>query len=215
MVSDTQSGISWRAAAIVTAGFLAYSNSLYGPFVFDDLLSIVENPSIRQWWQFSAVLFPERELPVAGRPLVNLSFALNYAVGGLEVFGYHLVNVALHLTCALLVFGLVRRTLEMPNVNATLGRQSANLACAAALLWALHPLNTEAVNYVTQRTELMMACFYLLTLYASVRAWRHVHARGWQAVAIASCAAGMACKESMATAPLIVVVYDASFCSVR
>ncbi|HEY6360493.1 MAG TPA: tetratricopeptide repeat protein [Vicinamibacterales bacterium] len=226
MVSDARSGFSWRAAVIVSAGFLAYSNSLSGPFVFDDQLSIVENPSIRRWWPLSTVLFPERELPVAGRPLVNLSFALNYAGGGLEVFGYHLVNVTLHLMCALLVFGLVRRTLEMPIVNATFPRQSTNLAFAAALLWTLHPLTTEAVNYVTQRTELMMAFCYLLTLYASARAWQHVHPHRtstplsasragvegrWQAAAIASCAAGMACKESMATAPLIVVVHDAVF----
>ena len=138
--------------------------------------------------------------------------------------------------CALLVFGLVRRTLELPIASGTAaklrlkppgpGRQSTNLAFAAALLWTLHPLTTEAVDYVTQRTEIMMALFYLLTLYASVRAWRHLRLdrpstlrrapraaveRRWQAVAILSCAAGMACKESMATAPLMVVVYDSIF----
>ena len=220
MLADAGPRVAWLAAAIVAAGFLAYANGLSGPFVFDDQLSIVENPSIRRWWQPSAVLFPERELPVAGRPLVNLSFALNYAVGGLNVFGYHLVNVAFHLLCALLVFGLVRRTLRLASLAqggpvrlAPLaeGEQLTNIAFAAALLWTLHPLTTEAVNYVTQRTELMMAFFYLLTLYASARAWRDAHARRWQTVAIASCAAGMACKESMVTAPLMVVLYDAIF----
>jgi tetratricopeptide (TPR) repeat protein len=226
VVTEAPSAIYWRAVAIVIAGFLAYANSLSGPFVFDDRLAIVENPSIRRWWDPGVVLFPERELPVAGRPLVNLSFALNYAAGGLAVFGYHLVNVALHLACALLVFGLVRRTLDLPIATGIVGGRSTNLAFAAALLWALHPLTTEAVNYVTQRTEGMMALFYLLTLYASVRASHHLHAdrastlrrthgasagRRWQAVAILSCAAGMACKESMATAPLIAVLYDAVF----
>ena len=209
--AGARSGAWWRPAAIVIAGLLVYSNSLSGPFVFDDELSIVENPSIRRWSQPGTVLLPERELPVAGRPLVNLSFALNYAVDGLEVFGYHLVNVALHLSCALLVFGLVRRTLERPGLSATFGRQSANLAFAAALLWTLHPLATEAVNYVTQRTEVMMAFFFLLTLYASARAWHHAHPYRWQAVSIVSCAAGMACKESMVTAPLVVVLYDGVF----
>ena len=211
VVAEPQPAVAWLAIAIVTAGFLTYANSLAGPFVFDDQLSIVENASIRRWWQPGIVLFPERELPVAGRPLVNFSFALNYAVGGLDVFGYHLVNIALHLMCALLVFGLVRRTLQMPIVNASLRQQSMNVAFAVALLWTLHPLTTEAVNYVTQRTELMMAFFYLLTLYASSRAWRHRAPRRWHAVAIASCAAGMACKESMVTAPVMVVVYDAIF----
>ena len=210
-VADAEPAAAWLAVALVTAGFLAYANSLSGPFVFDDQLSIVENASIRRWWQPSAVLFPERELPVAGRPLVNLTFALNYAAGGLSVFGYHVVNVALHLVCSLLVFGLVRRTLHLPRVNASVGPHASSIAFAAALLWTVHPLTTEAVNYVTQRTELMMALFYLLTLYASSRAWQDAHPVRWHALAVASCAAGMACKESMVTAPVMVVIYDVIF----
>src|SRR5436190_11697462 len=76
---------SWAfGAAIACAGLLVYSNSLKGPFVFDDLLAIVDNQSVRDWLRLGDVLFPERELPTAGRPLVNLSFALNYAAGGLN-----------------------------------------------------------------------------------------------------------------------------------
>lgn len=209
---DSARGIWWRAGLLVLAGLLAYSNSLSGPFIFDDHVSIVENPQIRELWRRS-VLFPERELPTAGRPLVNLSFALNYATGGLDVFGYHLVNIALHLFCGLLIFGIIRRTLELPRLSERWHKWSTDLGFAAALLWILHPLNTEAVNYLTQRTEVMMAVFYLLTLYASIRAWRPPSAvdRRWQAVAVASCAAGMACKESMVTAPLMVVLYDGIF----
>src|SRR5437762_4468411 len=90
---DPVTGLRWRAIVIVLAGLAAYWNSVSGPFVFDDLLSIVENPHIRQWWRLGSVLFPQRELPIAGRPLVNFSFALNYAIGGLEVTGYHLGNI--------------------------------------------------------------------------------------------------------------------------
>jgi tetratricopeptide (TPR) repeat protein len=196
---------------IVIAGCLAYSNSFSGPFVFDDTLSIVENLQIRRWWRLGSVLFPDRELPVAGRPLVNASFAINYTTGGLRVSGYHAVNVGFHLLCALLIFGVVRRTLELPGLKQRFGPRSTDLAFCVALLWALHPLNTEAVNYVTQRTELMMGLFYLLTLYAGLRAWQSARARPWQAIAVASCAAGMACKESMVTAPLMVVLYDGVF----
>jgi tetratricopeptide (TPR) repeat protein len=210
-MSETPGGIRWRATAIGIAGCLAYSNSLSGPFVFDDTLSIVENLQIRQWWRLRSVLFPDRELPVAGRPLVNASFAINYAIGGLGVAGYHAVNVGCHLLCALLVFGVVRRTLELPGPKPRFGPWSRDLAFGVALLWALHPLNTEAVDYVTQRTELMMGLFYLLTLYAGLRAWQSARARPWQAIAVASCAAGMACKESMVTAPLLVVLYDGVF----
>src|SRR6202158_1773882 len=211
VMTNTPTGIRWRAAVIVIAGSLAYSNSLSGPFVFDDTLSILENMQIQQWWRLGSVLFPDRELPVAGRPLVNASFAINYAIGGLDTSGYHAVNVGFHLLCALLVFGVVRRTLELPSLKKRFGPWSADLAFCVALLWTLHPLNTEAVTYVTQRTELMMGLFYLLTLYAGLRAWQSAGARRWQAIAVASCAAGMACKESMVTAPLMVVLYDGIF----
>ena len=200
----------WRAVIMGLAGVLAYANSLSGPFIFDDQLSIVENQQIREWWQLGTVLFPEHEQATAGRPLVNLSFALNYALGGLNVGGYHIVNLAFHLMSGLLVFGIVRRTLELPRLRDRFGGTGLNLGFAAALLWTLHPLNTEAVNYLTQRTELMMALFYLLTLYAAIRA-SHSRAHTWGAIAVLACAAGMACKESMVTAPVVVVLYDAIF----
>jgi tetratricopeptide (TPR) repeat protein len=203
-------GIRWRAAIILLAGFLAYANSFSGPFVLDDRVSIVENVQIRDLWRLGSVLFPRRELPTAGRPLVNLSFAVNYALGGLNVAGYHVVNLAFHLLCGLLVFGIVRRTLELPALKGRFGGAALNLGFAVALLWTLHPLNTEAVVYLTQRTELMMALFYLLTLYASIRALSS-NASTWRAIAVLSCGAGMLCKESMVTAPVVVVLYDAVF----
>ena len=210
-LSARSSGIWWRAGLIAVAGALAYSNSLSGPFVYDDQLSIVENRYIRQLSSPTRVLFPERELPVAGRPLVNVSFAINYAMGGLEVRGYHFWNVATHILCALLLFGVVRRTLNLPSLQSRFAGTSTDLAFAAAIIWMLHPLNTEAVDYLTQRTELMMGLFYLGTLYAALRAYASRRAALWQTASVLSCALGMACKESMATAPLMVVAYDAIF----
>src|SRR5258706_14062965 len=95
-----------RAVLLVSIGALTYWNSLAGPFIFDDSLSIVSNPRIRDW-RALAVLFPQRGSPVAGRPLVNLSFAINYSIGGLNVFPYHVANVGLHFCCTLLRFGVV------------------------------------------------------------------------------------------------------------
>ncbi len=105
-----------RAAIVIVAGLLAYSNSFSGPFIFDDEITIVENSQIRDLTHLT-VLSAEREVPTAGRPLVNLSFALNYAVGGLNVTGYHAVNLALHLLCALLLFGLVHRIVTMSHAG--------------------------------------------------------------------------------------------------
>jgi hypothetical protein len=209
--STASVGLWWRAGLVAFACLLTYWNSFSGPFVLDDVGSIVENRHIREWWRLGSLLMPERELPVAGRPLVNVSFAINYALGGLDVRGYHAWSVAVHLGCALLVFGVVRRTLRLGGLDAWLGGRSLDLAFAVALLWALHPLNTEAVDYVTQRTETMMGLFYLLTMYASIRAAASASWKGWPIVAVTSCVAGMACKESMVTAPAMVVLYDRVF----
>ena len=192
--------LTWRAAVIVLAVIVTYANSLAGPFLFDDENSIVGNASIRD---IDTSLSPPRDTPVAGRPLVNLTFALNYQAGGLDVRGYHVVNIAIHAAAALVLFGIVRRTFLLPRTADRFGTSAANLATAAALIWAVHPLQTEAVNYLSERTESLMGLLYLLTLYFSVR--------GFRVAAIVSCAAGMACKESMATAPLAVVLYDRVF----
>jgi Flp pilus assembly protein TadD len=200
----------WRLAIVVLAGVLAYSNSLAGPFIFDDTASVVENASIRDW-RPSTALVPQREVPTAGRPIVNVSLAINYALGGLDVRGYHVWNIAVHLLCGVLVFACVRRTLAWPPVPDWWRQRALDVAFAVALVWTLHPLNTEVVDYVTERTESMMAAFYLLTIYASARAIDSRRRQIWQAAASVSCALGMACKESMVTAPLVVVLYDAVF----
>jgi protein O-mannosyl-transferase len=190
-----------RAAVLVLlAGILAYSNSFAGPFVFDDRGTIVDNETIEDLGRRRVFLAPH-ETPTAGRPAVNLSFALNYAWGGREVAGYHAVNLAVHLLCGLAILGIARRTLR-----------SEGAAVATALLWTLHPLNTEAVDYLTQRTESLMALFYFLTLYCAIRAHGVKKRRGrWQVAAVAACALGMASKESMVTAPIAVLLYDRVF----
>src|SRR5204863_6628721 len=93
-------GMWWRAAIILIAGSLVYLNSVSNPFVFDDSESIVDNEHIRHLWDVASLLLPERETPLAGRPVVNVSFAINYAMGALNVAGYHIVNIAVHVLCA-------------------------------------------------------------------------------------------------------------------
>jgi len=213
-IAATGSGVNrwWRPGILIGACVLVYWNSFSVPFVLDDLAAIVDNESIREWWNISGLVVPAQGAsPVAGRPVVNLSLAVNYAIGALDVRGYHAWNLAIHAACALLMFGLVRRTLERPGIPGEFGHRSADLAFAAALIWAVHPLNSEVIDYVIQRTESMMALFYLLTLYASVRAGGSRHRAAWELAAVVSCALGMACKESMASAPLIVVLYDRVF----
>jgi protein O-mannosyl-transferase len=204
-----------RAAGIALAGILTYSNSLSAPFIFDDHATVVQNATIRDLSRWNVVFSPPEHTPVAGRPIVNLSFAINHALAGLDVTGYHAFNILIHLACALLVFGLVRRTLRLPHPRAgasvPLTEHATDMAFAVAVIWIVHPVNSEAVNYITQRTESLMALCYLLTLYASVRAWTSGHTARWSGIAVASCLAGMACKETMVTAPIVVVLYDSVF----
>jgi protein O-mannosyl-transferase len=198
------------AILVACAGVAAFGNSVFAPFVLDDHVAVLDNPSLRHLWPIRDALFAERESPLAGRPLVNLSFALNYALDGLEPGLYHAGNVALHVVCALLLAAVIYRTCLRSRIGSTVSA-SAWFATACALLWAVHPLNSEAVDYVTQRTELMMAAAFLLTLYLGIRAAGARRPIVWQTAAVLACASGMACKESMVTAPLVVLLYDAAY----
>jgi protein O-mannosyl-transferase len=192
------------ALIIAAAGLAVYWNGLQTPFLWDDDTAIVSNKTIRSVLPLSESLVPPIETPAAGRPLVNLSFALNYAAGNLDETGYHVWNLGVLIASALLLAGIVRRTL----VSLGYGAASNGLALAATLVWIAHPLLSETVNYTTQRTESMMGLFFLLTLYASIRGRE---SGAWLAASVASCAAGMATKESMAVAPLAVALYDRIF----
>ena len=198
------------AGVLVLAVLAAYARSFHGPFVFDDLTSIPENPNIRQLWPLTKAMSPPPELgALGGRPLPALSFAVNYALGGLDVRGYHVANLLLHLASVLLVWRVVARSLQSPALAGRYGGEAT--AFAVALLWGVHPLLSEAVVYIVQRTELMMGFFYLLTLYASLTAWTSKHRNAWQGAAVAACALGMACKEPMVSAPLVVLLHDLAF----
>jgi protein O-mannosyl-transferase len=198
--------VIWALGAIVAAVFAAYASSVSAPFVFDDQLSIVENPTIRQL-SLAALVPPSGQgLTVEGRPLLNLSLALNYAISGLNAWSYHLLNVAIHLLAALTLFGLVRRTLAALNAPA-----STLISLSAALLWTLHPLQTESVTYLVQRTESLMGLFYLLTLYCFARGATTGNKTPWFALSVVACALGMATKEVMVSAPLIVLLFDRTF----
>jgi len=199
---------------IIFAACAAYHNSLSGPFVFDDIAAIVDNPSIRHLWPITRVMRPPLLSAGAnGRPLVNLSLAVNYALGGTSVTGYHVVNLLLHVSVALVLFSLVLRTLRLPSLKGRFAGKARPLALSITLLWTVHPLLTESVTSVIQRNELIVGLFYLLTLYFVLRSCDSAQKASWYACAIVACLLGMASKEVMATAPLMVWFYDRAFLS--
>jgi len=205
---------------LVAAVAATNSNSFRGVFLFDDIYHIVENERIRQWW-------PPWDLLSVERPVVELSLAVNYAFGGLNPWGYHAVNLVVHILATLTLFGLVRRTIganaefgirnaesatdEPPRSPFRIHHSAFSLPLAVALLWAVHPLQTQSVTYVIQRGESLMGLFYLLTLYCAIRGLHSSRRLGWYGAAIVACALGMASKASMVTAPVMVLVHDLVF----
>jgi hypothetical protein len=164
----------WRHAGIILlAVVLSYSSSLHAPFLFDDTGAVVKNPTIRDLTSSAIWKPPTDGSTTTGRPVVNVSFAINYALSGERTWSYHALNVTIHALAALVLMGIVRRTLSRgrraPAVSLGHDIDSAWAATFAALLWALHPLQTESVICIAQRTESLCALFYLLTLYAFIR----------------------------------------------
>jgi len=209
-------------AVIVLAGLWAYANSFSGPFVFDDFPSVLHNPTIRHLWPIWDALQPPRNgAAVEGRPIANLTLAINYAAGGLKPWGYHAVNLGIHLLAGLALFGLVRQTLkgrgQVAKVDLRRGGQLLQpdplaFAFAVALLWTLHPLQTESVTFISNRAECLMGLFYLLTLYCLSKGGRPSPTPSlWLGLSVASCLLGMATKEVMVSAPLVVLLYDRTF----
>ena len=235
---------AWLAGTLIAVAALAsYANSFHGPFILDDLPAITDNATIRHLWPLRDALSPPSDgQTVSGRPLVNLSLALNYALGGENVWGYHLFNFAVHLLAGLTVFGLIRRTLLRPTPHsarlpsdgkisriefADCGRdgspsrprtprrcvptQAFPVALATALLWTVHPLNTESVTYIVQRAESLAGLLSLFTFYAFARSVDSPRAVMWQVVSVGACLLGMATKEILVSAPLLVLLYDRTF----
>ena len=200
---------AWGGAAVIAAAVAAaYATSFAGTFQFDDIPAIVDNPTIRWFWPPTIALYPPiGALTVSGRPILNLSLAASYALSGLRPWGYHSLNLLIHLGAALVLFGLVRRTLV--RLGAAWPAESA---LAVALLWAVHPLTTESVTYVVQRAESLMGLCYLLTLYGFVRgADSPPRRRRWWAISVLACLLGTGVKEVIATAPVAVWLYDRTF----
>lgn len=206
----------FAVATLILAGVAAYSNSFDGPFIFDDGPSILQNRTIRRVWPLGPILVPKEPTTVigptvVGRPLLNLSLALNYAWGGTDVRGYHIANLAIHLLAGVIFFGVVRRTLQLPKMPENVRRDATGLALTIALIWTLHPLQTESVTYVVQRAESIVGVFYFLMLYCVVRGAMGSWGWLWYVGAALACTLGTATKEVMVTAPVVVLAYDRVF----
>ncbi len=171
-------------AAIIFIGLLLYSNTLYVPFIFDDYSSIVDNDAIKD------LTISLKDIS-NNRYLSSLSFAINYAIGDLKPFGYHIINNFIHIINAILVYHLVILTFRTPYFSSQQSAISANppssplnlrgdregllsshfIAFSSAFIFIAHPIQTQAVTYIAQRATSMAAMFYLLSLVMYIK-WR-------------------------------------------
>jgi len=181
-------------AATVLAG-LVYLNALHNPFVYDDYHTVVANRSIQSPTTLRALLLHD-----ASRPLVNLTYGLDRMLWGAAPFGFHVTNVLLHMVNVVLLFQVARR-LEGHSDGSRLA------AFAAAALLAVHPMMTEAVGYVSGRSEVLCGTFFLLALLAG-RHWLSDGRRRWAAATIALWIGALAAKEPAAMFPFVLIAYD-------
>ena len=217
---------SWRAqwpavilalAGLVTAA--AYLPSLRGPFLFDDLSEIVDNPAIRTLLPPWRPMFEGGELP--HRPIPYLTFACNYQAGRilatifsttpLDPLPFHAVNVAIHLLNGWLLYKIMSTLLakHLPETGNSV--RPTTVAAIAAAIWLVHPLQSQAVSYVYQRIELLAACATLTTCITFLRAAASPRPLPWIIASVVACAAGLACKEWAVVVPPLILLLDRTF----
>jgi tetratricopeptide (TPR) repeat protein len=195
-------GAGWRntlhplicAAIVAAAAVLAYLNSFQGAFQLDDYKVVLSDPAVRSWAGWWS------DLGRGIRPLLKLSYAINWATG-LGLFGFHLANLLIHLGNSILVLLLARKLTGSSS-------QMGSVALFTALLFALHPIQTEAVTYVAGRSASLMAFFYL----ASLAAYIHGRLEGRPLLTYALSPAlfllALAVKETAATLPAALLLWE-------
>lgn len=190
--------------AIALAGLLAYSNSSRVPFVYDGN-ELIGTAAANQAW-------PPLALLSGGPRCVGIySFALDRAWCGGAIWGYHLTNLAIHLAAGLLLYTIVRQTLRSEQLAGRFAARADALALATALLWTVHPLQTQSVTYLYQRFESLAGMLMLLSLVLFLRAQRSP--RPWICYLglLAAWLLAMGTKEIAAMLPFVLAAYDRIF----
>ena len=195
----------WIAAGFLAPGFLIYARSLFNGFVdWDDGLLVINNPIIRgptplHVWQAFTSYDPELYIP-----LTFLSYQINFLLGGLHAFGYHLVNLVLHVGNAVLVTGIISLLMTPQAERLLLSKKSA-AALFAGLLFLVHPLHTEAVAWASARKDVLSAFFFLLSLFFFLHFLRD-HREKWYRVSVCAFFIALLAKVTVIVLPLILVL---------
>ncbi|HEY6012234.1 MAG TPA: hypothetical protein VIX18_12280 [Nitrospirota bacterium] len=196
-------------AFILIAGLIliAYSNTFHAAFHFDDNPAIVENAYIKRFT-------PENveHLLSINRPVVNMTLMLNYAMSGLNVVGWHIFNVGCHIINSFLVYLLIFQTLNMPLLAKKYAERSRRMALFGALLFGVHPIQTESVTYIITRTEILATLFYLAAFLFFIQGVKKRNFAYFIGAALSSLLS-MGSKEWAVTLPAMLFLYDVIFLS--
>ncbi|MFA6321036.1 MAG: tetratricopeptide repeat protein [Candidatus Omnitrophota bacterium] len=195
-------------------GLIIYSNTFYCPFQFDDTLFIVSNFSIR-----SPLNLHDIWVSYSTRFLTFLSFLFNYSIGRLDVFSYHAVNLFIHLSNAFLVWWLAVLTFRTPAIeNSKISYYSYEIAFFSSLIFLCHPVQTESVTYIWQRSASLSAFFYLLSLALYVKSRLGecndkgaIKIKVPYTLSLLAFFLGMFTKENIVTLPIIIALYELTF----
>ena len=204
-------------AVVVLLGLttLVYANTFGVPFLFDDADNIthvkafhIKSFSLANLWHASSQGFLKHRL------VSNFSFALNTSLGGMSVWGFHFFNLLVHLATALILYALLVATLALPSLRDRIQGRGREIAFVAALIWAVHPLQTNAVTYIVQRMAAMAAFFTIAALFCYLRgrlAEVKLRRWGWFASCVACGVLGLLSKENAAILPVLVLAFEVYF----
>ncbi len=196
--------------------FSIYGNSFDCSWHFDDEPNITDNPNLHlkeiTWENLKRSLFSDRNNPTMPyRPVACLTFALNHYFGELNVFGYHLVNIFIHLLSSIFLLLFIYHTLNLPSLRAKYASQSYFIALLATTLWAINPIQTQAVTYIVQRMASLAGMFYIMSMFFYLKA--RISETGSKKIiffilCFVSFVMALGSKENAAILPLSVFLYE-------
>jgi len=199
---------------IITIGIICYSVSFDASFTFDDIPSIINNESIKDLWDLKTIWQANET-----RFLAFCSFAINYHIHGLNLFGYHLVNLIIHILAALTLYWMGRLLFLTPEMKENpLSQHAESIALAVSLVFVSHPVETQAVTYIVQRMTSMVTLFYLLSLVLYIKARIHYDEGDSRHIpfyvgSITAALLAMFTKEISVTLPLCILACEYFFFS--
>jgi tetratricopeptide (TPR) repeat protein len=204
-------GEVFKLSCLAILVFLIYSNTLKGPFIFDDMNNILENPHIRLTkLTLKDLTSAGLDGPSSRRPVATISFALNYYFNGYKVLGYRLVNILIHVITGVLLYFFAKSTLAVLPLS-TRNKFQGWIPFFTALIWLVHPIQSQSVTYIVQRMNSMAGMFYILSLllYTSARRGRNTRKK-WVLFAgcILSGILSLGSKQIAATLPFVVFLYE-------